>query len=124
MYWFVIGSDQARQGFDFLGYHLQLRNGKVDVRPADNNLQKIENAYSSMMKEYRRTPVWKRISSLDELEKKFRQWSATFSESTDMERVLTAKRNNVRRLKKALGAQIAMTSNNPKPIGLETEAPF
>lgn len=113
---------EARQGFDFLGYHLKLRKGKVEVRPADNNLQKIENRYKSMMKEYRRATVWKRISSLDKLEREFRKWSATFSQSTDMERVLKSKRNNVRRLKKQLQAQIAsVTVKHVKEDDLEAE---
>lgn len=98
---------EARQGFDFLGYHLTLRNGKVDVRPADNNLQKIENKYRSLMREYKNVSATKRLRAIGELEKQFRTWSATFSQSTDMERVLKSKRNKARRLKKQVRAQIA-----------------
>jgi len=116
---------EARQGFDFLGYHLTLRNGKVEVRPADNNLQKIENKFRSLMREYKNVPASKRLRTLDELERQFRTWSATFSQSTDMERVLKSKRNKAKRLKKQVLAQIASTVVKGSGVSEpNNEAPF
>lgn len=93
---------EAKEGFDFLGHHLELKNGQVYVRPSDSNLQKIQNTYQSLMREYEGVSIRRRLVKVDKVERKFRQWQATYSQCTDFESVLGNKRSQVNKRKERL----------------------
>ena len=117
---------EARQGFDFLGYHLRLRKGKVDIRPADNNLQKIENEFGVLIRKYNASSLDERRKLVERFERDFRQRTASFSQATDMEGILRSKRRVVERLEKQLKVQIVEQENKMKedPYVLDSEVPF
>ena len=117
---------EARQGFDFLGYHLRLRKGKVDIRPADNNLQKIENEFGVLMRKYNASSLDERRKLVERFERDFRRRTASFSQATDMEGILRGKRRVVERLEKQLKVQIVEQENKMKedPYVLDSEVLF
>ena len=114
---------EARQGFDFLGFHLEQKKGEINIRPSDKNLERLRIKFDRFLREYRTESPMERLLSVSRIEKKIRQWTATFSQSTDISIFVQPLKDKIGGLKKDLQAENSVAlANNSLVDELETEA--